>query len=253
MLSNARDAMPKGGTLRVSVSAPEFLPSKRAADGSEALQTKLELSDTGTGIPVAIRQRILEPFFTTKKSGQGTGLGLSIIHGIVEDHNAFLEVDSTEGAGSTFTVYFPCISPNPAVPEDINKVVVPVGKSELILLAEDNQQIRDIIAATLVSHGYQVVQAADGDEVIEIFKRKEQEIRLLLLDVDLPKQSGLASLQTIRAMGCRTAAILITGSTHNLPDEQLDEGTVVLPKPFSMNQLGSLVVEHFRQQSTAES
>ena len=137
--------------------------------------------------------------------------------------------------------------------KDLNKVVVPVGKSELILLAEDNKRIGDIIAATLVSHGYRVAQAADGDEVIEIFKRKKQEIRLLVLDIELPKKSGLASLQTIRRMGCRTAAILISGSTHNLPDDQLDELTMVLAKPFTMNQLGSLVVEHFKQRSTVVS
>jgi|TARA_Y100000310_G_scaffold33754_2_gene31910 PAS domain S-box-containing protein len=238
---NARDAMPDGGMLYIAVHPPEFVESKAA------LHSRIVLRDSGTGIPAEMQQLIFEPFFTTKKSGHGTGLGLSIIQSIVEDHDGFLELDSTDGAGATFTIYLPCVPPQLDQSTGTDKVVAPVGNDELILVAEDNQQNCDIIAGTLVSLGYKVVKASDGIEILNVFHQLEEEIRLLILDVGLPKQSGLASLQTIRESGSNTPAIMITGSADAQLDDQLDEFTVLLSKPFSMNKLGSQVVEKMQR------
>lgn len=153
----------------------------------------------------------------------------------------------TEGTGSTFTIYFPCISPTLKILNDIDRAVAPVGKGELILVAEDNQQNCDIIAGTLVSLGYKVVRAADGEEALEIFHQHEREIRLFVLDVGLPKQSGLMFLQTVRASGFRIPAIMITGSADVQLEDQLDEMTILLSKPFSMNTPGRQVVDRMQQ------
>ncbi len=243
---NARDAMPDGGTLRISVSPPIVPASSQMPSGSEAPVARIVVSDTGTGISPAIQKRIFDPFFTTKEREQGTGLGLSITHGIVKDHEGRIEVESRVGVGSTFTTYLPCTSQTRDIGPDQRETAPPKAHGELILLAEDNRQVRDAITTTLVSAGCEVVQAADGDAFLEILQRYGQVAQLLILDVDLPKRTGLTCLREIRAQGSRTPAIVITASPDIQVDEQLDEYTILLPKPFPVSELQRIAVAQMK-------
>lgn len=244
---NARDAMPGGGTLRISVAPPAASSPSQTSNETDAPFARLVVSDTGTGMPPEVQERIFEPFFTTKERGQGSGLGMAIIHSIVEDHAGRITVESEVGAGTTFTIHLPCVSRNLEACADRLEAVVPQGRGEMILLAEDNKQVRNVIAATLVSLGYEVLQAADGDAILEIVQQRGQEIELFIIDVDLPKRSGLDCLRTIRTEGSQTPAIVITGSPEVKLDDEPHEHTLLLPKPFSMNQLGTLVTAQLQQ------
>ncbi len=239
---NARDAMPDGGTLRVALSSMVEsdigdLPEAPDSGGSAA---RLVVADTGVGMSPEVQTRIFEPFYTTKTRGQGTGLGLSIVHGIVKDHGGHIEVRAEVGKGTTFTVVLPCIRSG-AVAEPVRSATItPKGRGELILLAEDNQHVRGIIASTLESLGYNVTLAEDGITALGIFAQHDKEIRLLILDADLPARSGPDCLRELRDKGVKTPAIVITGNV-DFESSELDDETVLLRKPFGMPELASTV------------
>jgi len=240
---NARDAMPDGGTLCVSLSPAaesdidDCLPQSSDSYGSFA---RLVVTDTGVGMPPEVRSRIFEPFYTTKTRGQGTGLGLSIVHGVLNDHGGGIEVQSEVGKGTTFTLVLPCIQPVSLDDATTPSTIMPQGTGELILLAEDNQYVRGIIASTLESLGYEVIQARNGPTTLELYAERRDEFRLFMLDVNLPGCSGLACLRELRESGITTPAIVITGNITLDPDE-LDSETILLRKPFGMPELARAV------------
>ena len=265
---NARDAMPDGGTLRISVSppAPDPPPSPPrgkggpggVADlGAATAFTRLVVRDTGIGMSRDVQSRIFEPFFTGKPRSQATGLGLAIIHGVVKDHGGRIEVRSEVGKGSTFTVYLPCVEPQrlrtPSSPPlgkgGYGGVAAAQGRGGLIVLAEDQQQVREIVAGTLVSLGYTVVQAADGKALLELSEQHRGRIHLFVINVDLPKRNGLDCLRLMRAKGLRAPAIVITGNVDAQVDAQVDPDTIVLGKPFQMSELGRLARQIARSDS----
>ena len=239
---NARDAMPEGGTLRISIS------SSGSDGGGSTPPSSMDrpfaqviVEDTGAGMSPEVLSRIFEPFFTTKSRGRGTGLGLAVVHGIVEDHEGQIEVRSELGTGTTFTISFPCVSPKPPDTGAGGEAGRCRGHGELVLLAEDDFQVRAIVAATLASLGYEVVQAADGDALLECFERHQSRIKLFILDVDLPKRNGLDCLRAIRAKGVETPALVISGSVDAELADQLDDESILLPKPFQTIELGRVV------------
>ncbi len=243
---NARDAMPTGGTLRIAVgrAAPAGRAAEAKATGDSrpgaASSVYLEVSDTGMGIPPEIQARIFEPFFTTKERGQGTGLGLAIVHGIVQDHGGHIAVRSEVGAGSTFIITLPCTASDAAA----GGQALPTlswGHGELLLLAEANQQAREIMAAELRALGYEVVQVADGGTALAQCRQHRQRVRLLILDVDLPQRRGPDCLRTLRAEGMQTPVILTAGKALVDDVGESDPATAVLRKPFQMAELGRLV------------
>jgi signal transduction histidine kinase/ActR/RegA family two-component response regulator len=241
---NARDAMPDGGTLRVAV-APAGEPGAAELPGSSTSAARyalLEVADTGVGMPPETRERVFEPFFTTKERGQGTGLGLSVVHGIVEDHGGDIEVQSEVGRGSTFAVFLPCTQPDLLSEPSTPSAITPRGQGELILLAEDDAHVRGLIALTLESLGYRVLQASDGAAVLDMCDQHRQELRLFILDLDLPKRSGLDCLSQIRQRGMTTPVVAITGNVtvgRDIPDDK----TVLMCKPFDMPELARIVWE----------
>ncbi len=239
---NARDAMPEGGTLRISISPKaEAVASGTGAETPEASFARLDISDTGTGMTPEIQSRIFEPFFSTKPRGQGTGLGLSIIHGIVRDHGGRIEVQSEVGAGTTFTILLPRIEPEAEADSAEALCHIPRGRGDTILLAEDNQIVRETMATMLASIGYEVIQVGDGNELLNCYEGSRSGIRLVITDADLPDRSGLVCLQEIRAAGGHTPAIVVTGSVGVAWDESLGIETAVLRKPFQLSQLATLV------------
>ncbi len=236
---NARDAMPDGGHLELALTeVPEM-----TSDGSLAASARwarIVVRDTGTGMPREILTRIFDPFFTTKARGQGTGLGLAIVHGIIHDHDGRIEVDSTPGRGTTFTVLLPTVAQEVADAARAWIEPIPAGQKARILLAEDQTHVRRILASGLEAIGYEVVQVADGVELEQRVRQEARSWRLRILDVGLPRRNGVVCLRELRGAGICTPAILITGTVEGRVEEELDEQTVLLRKPFRVTELAQL-------------
>jgi signal transduction histidine kinase/DNA-binding NarL/FixJ family response regulator len=193
---NARDAMPKGGTLSIQISkvavTPNYVLSHPDARAGEFVC--LRVSDTGEGMSEDTRSRIFEPFFTTKEVGKGTGLGLATVFGIVRQHEGWIEVDSQLGHGSTFTIYLPAsdVISHPREQTDDPPHELRTGAGN-ILLVEDESALREMAALILQECGYSVVKAANGREAIEQWKRHGEEIDLVVTDMVMPE--GLTGAQ----------------------------------------------------------
>jgi len=235
---NARDAMPDGGQLRIAISAVPATGLPEVAPQGSAVERKacITVSDTGTGMTPEVLAHIFEPFFTTKPRGTGTGLGLAIIHRIVLDHGGRLEVQSTPGAGSTFRVYLPCVAPTADAQHGLPEWPKIAGQWEVVLLAEDDQYVRELIASALKTCQYAVVQVRDGAELWDRYQQLRGTLGLLIIDVDLPRRSGLDCLQAIRATRDRVPAIVITAQSE-IADDALDPSDLLLRKPFTLSEL----------------
>ncbi len=238
LMINARDAMPDGGTLRISLSPA---PVDRGDGSNTAGWVRIEVSDTGVGMLPEVQARIFEPFFTTKPDEYGTGLGLAMVDSIVSQHGGRMEVRSAVGQGSTFTVLLPPATLDSTQDEVISSRNWKNGTGEMILLAEDHRYVREIMAATLRHVGYEVVQAEDGLALLDHYQAHRDRLRLVIADLDLPGCSGLDGLRQLRARGARLPAILITGTDSRDLSDQLDRETLLLRKPFQMATLARLV------------
>lgn len=247
---NARDAVTKSGQVEIAVrhrplDDPSIFP---AIAGRTRGAVLLVVKDDGCGMTSETRERIFEPFFTTKPRGKGTGLGLAVVHGIVHDHGGQIAVQSELGRGTTITVALPsCPSDTRNTDADVH-VAVPDGNGEQLLLAEDNDDVRGLMSAALASAGYKVACAVDGCSALELFKERELDWDLLILDVDMPKTDGLTCLKRMRTDRPDIPAILISGLSmaRNDADAQL---AVRMQKPFST---ADLRVQVHRLLSSAE-
>ncbi|MBU1423409.1 MAG: response regulator [Bacteroidetes bacterium] len=210
---NARDAMPKGGTLSISTKTVSGETLSLRHPKAEAREyVGVQVSDTGTGMDEATLQKIFEPFFTTKEIGKGTGLGLALVYGIVENHNGFLDVISELGKGTTFHVYLP-VQEQTLEGFELSKVAeqdIP-GGTETVLFIEDEEMLREIVKSTLISKGYTVITAQDGEEGVEAFSRHQKEISVVVTDMGLPKFGGEEVFRKIRAINPKAKVILISG------------------------------------------
>jgi len=227
---NAAEAMTGGGRLAVrTYSEP--------GDG----RVVLEVSDTGPGIDATTRPRIFEPFFTTKSVGRG--MGLAAIRGIVDNHGGEIRVVSREGNGTTCTVLLP-VSDVPAAPEPPFAEGQPAGAGR-VLLADDEEDVRGVVHAMLDTLGYEVIEARDGLEALEIFRRQASEIDLVILDLVMPRMTGEATLERIRRIAPTVPAILISGYDESgRIREIVDAGFgAFLQKPFRRQDLGKKVRE----------
>jgi PAS domain S-box-containing protein len=231
---NARDAMPAGGRLRIT------LTQQGAAPGDDGDQARLIVEDTGKGMSEEVLARIYEPFFTTKPRGQGTGLGLSMILGIVNDHKGRIEIVSEPGRGTTATVGIPCC-PKPERAAATHAPTARKGKGERILVVEDHEHVRSIITSALRANGYEVLGAGDAGEAVERMEERPDAARLIVLDLDLPRAERLAELRERHVLERGTPVILMTGAPEL--DErwaELANGNL-LRKPFPMHELVEMV------------
>jgi two-component system, cell cycle sensor histidine kinase and response regulator CckA len=236
LATNARDAMPQGGALTVrteiAVIGSDFRKEYEfVAPGSYAC---VSVCDTGNGMDQKTRDHIFEPFFTTKEPGKGTGLGLSIIYGIMKQHNGYILVDSTPGEGSCFRLYFPVI----AATEDTAKAdeqPSPEEGRETILIAEDDATIRQLTRTMLGEFGYTVIDAADGEEAVKKFREHRDAIKLIILDVVMPKMNGKEARDEIIAIKPDVKTLYISGySADVLRNKGLPEDSEnIILKPVS--------------------
>lgn len=234
---NARDAMPKGGRLSFAADNVKLDAAEAAmiAEARPGEFVSLLVSDTGEGMTPEIRARIFEPFFTTKPEGSGTGIGLATVARIVNSHQGFMRVESEQGEGTTFEVFLPraqqaeTAGPAPSIP-----VELPRGNGELILVAEDERAIRDLIEEGLTAQGYRVVTAAQGEEALALFRQHAAEVRLFLTDNAMPTMDGPQAIAQVRKWAPELPIILTSGEAQT---DQNGEGVEVLAKPFSLEEL----------------
>jgi len=248
MAVNARDAMPNGGTLSIKTS--HFTNLDSVPLGADIMPpghwVKIEVSDTGTGIPPEIMQRIFEPFFTTKDVGQGTGLGLATVFGIVRQTGGYLTVHSEVGVGTTFTVYLPRLT---EMEEDTSeKATVEESVGDLtgtarILLVEDEDAVRTFSMRALTNKGYEVETAESGEAGWTKFSELQNPIDLLITDVIMPGMDGPTLATKIRERMPKLKIIFVSGYTEEKLKDQMGEGIHFLPKPFTLKQLAAKVKE----------
>ena len=210
---NARDAMANNGTLAIATKTVEGkVVSSRFAKATARQYVRIEVADTGIGMDETTRQRIFEPFFTTKSSGKGTGLGLAVVFGIVEHHGGFIDVRSVPREGTSFTVYLP-------VPERPLEEIRAAGKSikeipggtESILIIEDEEMLRELLKACLVSKGYTVLTAEDGVRGVEVYEEHQKTIAVVLSDMGLPLLNGQDVFNRIRKINPEAKVIIASG------------------------------------------
>jgi PAS domain S-box-containing protein len=238
LATNAKDAMPGGGTLSIFTSlvnmSREFLHSH--GYGSSGEYACISVSDTGCGIDVETKKKIFEPFFTTKEVGKGTGLGLSIVYGIVKQHNGYINVYSEPDRGTKFSIYLPIVKEKEVMPT-IKESTPPPGGIETILLAEDDLAVSDFHKTLLEAAGYTVIAVVDGEEALHRFEENEKDIDLLILDVIMPKMNGKEAYDLIRKLKPGVKAMFLSGyPADSLKDvEIVRERECFLAKPVDPN------------------
>ncbi len=234
LVSNARDAMVKGGRLTIETDIVEMDSAYLEAHGfgRPGKYVSLAVSDTGVGMDEATQERMFDPFFTTKEIGKGTGLGLATVYGIVSQHNGYINVYSEPGKGATFRIFFPLAEP--VVKEEQSDIIDVKGGNETILIAEDNEPVMTLIKEILTKHGYRTLEAADGEKAVEAFKANGG-IDLVILDSVMPNKNGREAYEDIKKLSPGIKALFISGHTR---DTRLDKGIAdeevdFLPKPLS--------------------
>lgn len=255
---NARDAMPEGGKLTVrTANITTADAAKLAYRGMPAAEyVVVEVSDTGTGIPPEIVDKIFEPFFSTKEVGKGTGLGLSTVYGIVKQTGGFIYVDSGAGEGTTFRIYLPRHIPEKE-PEAVAAVTEkPAARAAdltgqgTILLVEDEEGLRSLNARGLRSRGYTVVEASNGLEAMEALDERDGAIDLVVSDVVMPEMDGPMLLRAMRERNPNLKMIFVSGYAEEAFAKSLpqQEQFAFLPKPFTLSQLVGAVKETMKPQ-----
>jgi two-component system cell cycle sensor histidine kinase/response regulator CckA len=210
---NARDAMPDGG--RIEIVTKNTIVDATLARVNPGVQpgpyVRLSVYDTGGGIPAAILDRIFDPFFTTKASGKGTGLGLSMVAGIMKSHGGFVQVESEEGHGTTFHLYFPALPAEGPALFRTGPAAPTRGGGETVLLIDDEPAVRDTLRLLLQRASYQVIAAEDGGAGLTAFDRHREAIALVISDMMLPDVSGMDVVKELRRRAPTLPAIAISG------------------------------------------
>ena len=256
---NARDAMPDGGAIIASTSqvALDETVAQRHRDARPGRYVCLSVTDTGCGIPSELIERIFDPFFTTKEVGRGTGLGLSMVHGVVQQHQGWIEVSSQIGHGSTFTVFFPILEGMAVPVRSKSAVIEPLtdsGTGETILVVEDEPTVREMARATLEEGGYQVLEAADGREALRMWDDASVPVDLVVTDIVMPNGvSGGALAKTLQARSPALRIICTSGYNPEFIKKDLPStrGITFLPKPYGPNQLLNAVRECLKEAQPA--
>lgn len=248
---NARDAMDEGGQLTIKTES--FTNDKPIKVTEEDLPPgrwiKIDVTDTGCGIPEENLSRILEPFFTTKEVGQGTGLGLATVYGIIRQTGGYLDIQSKVGEGTTFSIYLARLSDEEAAEadnesaDDIADVMDLTGTAQ-ILLVEDEDAVRTFSTRALTNKGYRVLEADSGESAMKVIdETTDSAIDLLITDVIMPNMDGPTLAKNVREKYPKLKIIFISGYTEDKLKDHMGENIYFLPKPFTLKQLAAKVKE----------
>jgi two-component system cell cycle sensor histidine kinase/response regulator CckA len=239
---NARDAMPRGGSLYLETTNTELgadYVRSHASDLTPGEYVMLSVTDTGHGMDARTQSRIFEPFFTTKEAGKGTGLGLSTIYGIVKQHKGHIEVHSDFGQGASFKIYLPREhAPDHAQPEVQRSMAHPTG-TETILVVEDEQLVRELACESLEMLGYAVLSACDPEQAIKVSERHRGPIHLLLTDVVMPTMDGASLLKELSRNRPELKVLYMSGYSANTIIQYgvMNASGYFLQKPFTVDGL----------------
>jgi two-component system, cell cycle sensor histidine kinase and response regulator CckA len=230
---NARDALPDGGEISILVREH---PTRSGF-------AQLVIADNGTGMPQTVRERIFDPFFTTKSRGQGTGLGMAVAHGIIENHEGQIEIESPEGQGTTVSIALPRCPPAESTSQPPDPVLD--GRGETILVAEDNSEVQMMLESHLRSAGFRVLTAEDGLQALRVLRQEEVHVRLA---IDLPKKDGLACLGEISSQFPNLPTIMMSGLPSVDPTQL---ASPFLRKPFTRGELLSTISAALQRSTTS--
>jgi two-component system, cell cycle sensor histidine kinase and response regulator CckA len=240
---NARDAMPRGGTIRFALSVKDREQVRRRFPSAAELgYLCLDVIDSGEGMDKETRTRVFDPFFTTKEKGKGTGLGLSVVYGIMQSHQGYVDVDSVPNAGTTFTLYFP-IPATSALGASASSSRQSIGDipggSEMILVIEDEPSLMELVCAYLETKGYRFMTASDGEEAVRIFAAHHHQIDLVLSDIGLPKMDGLAAFHGMKEIDPGIRTILASGFFEPGTKEQFQQAGAkgFIQKPYKLDEV----------------
>jgi len=241
---NARDAMPNGGSLRLTTEQVEITKNQPDYSLHPGQYARIAVSDTGVGIDKETCHRIFEPFFTTKGLGKGTGLGLSIVYGIVKQHGGEVSVCSEPGSGTCFNIYLPLVESSSTYHE-VKTTFQAVGGTEVILVAEDNDSVRGFMVHALEDFGYHVIEAVDGEEALKKYRAESDRIQLVILDVVMPKMNGREVHEAIKKEAKQVKVLFSSGYTSNVIEEKgmLEAGVSFMTKPVTLQILLNKVRE----------
>jgi len=249
LVVNAKDAMPEGGKLIVqssNVTVRQNLGEHRFIHpGRYAV---ISVSDTGHGMDKETQSRIFEPFFTTKDKGKGTGLGLSTVYGIVKQSNGYVFAESQVGSGTTFYVYLPRVEEAAEQQSPVKPQPNEPDGSETVLLVEDEESVRELVRLTLVSRGYKVLEAENGESGLQIAEEFKDQIHILITDVVMPGIGGRELAKKLLALRPGTSVLFLSGYTEDAVITQGVAGPAVafLQKPFTLQNLAKKVREVLR-------
>ncbi len=244
LVVNAKDAMPQGGKLFIKTNQV-ILDTHQVRFMSSLTPGRfvtIEVQDTGLGMDDETLAHIFEPFFTTKKEGQGTGLGLATVYGIVAQNGGHIMVESKKNEGSVFLIYLPQV--DQVVAEDSDDSIRGLLKGhETILVAEDEEIVRQLVQRTLTNLGYHVLVAKNGQDALRIWQVRDKPIDLLLTDVVMPGVGGIQLAKTLREQCHNLPVIYMSGYAEDLMgNEYLSElEQVFMQKPFTLDILAQTV------------
>ncbi len=234
LASNARDALPGGGGITIRTNLVSITRETVAQTGitEPGRYVVLIFSDTGTGMNAEVQEKIFEPFFTTKEVGKGSGLGLAMVYGIIQQHNGHITVTSTPGEGTAFSIFLP-VHDGSSGSRPVDEPLITQKGSETILVAEDDAVIRSLSQSLLEANGYRVILAKDGEHALEQYLTHREQIKLLILDLILPKRNGRDVYFCIRERDPAIRVLFISGYTADVLEQKgLREGGLdFLAKP----------------------
>ena len=247
LLANAGDAMPRGGDLHLATERVEVCSSEATLQGvTPGRFVRLSVADTGVGMDAGELARIFDPFFTTKSVGKGTGLGLASAHGIVARHGGFISVESELGRGSCFRVFLP-ESQTRVEPQQPTPPLSP-GRGELVLLVDDEEQIRRAARRMLERLGCRVLTAGTGSEAVELVRQRVDTIEVVLLDMIMPGMSGSVAFDELRRIAPELRILLVSGySIDGDAAEILRRGcNGFIQKPYDLETLSARIRDVLR-------
>jgi PAS domain S-box-containing protein len=257
LATNARDAMPHGGTLTLSLANRSFTPADCVADLEARPGSFVELCvrDTGGGMTPEVRERIFEPFFTTKKVGRGVGLGLSVVFGIVKGHKGWITVRSHPGQGTAFFIYLPAAQASAPEALPAPALAPALAAEGNILVVDDEPMVRDLARIVLERAGFRVQTAEGGEEALDLYRRQASAIDLILLDYTMPRMNGLQVLQELLRLDPEVCVVFSSGYAM---DQEVDQllaagGRAFVPKPYRLQDLVQTVRQTLAQRKTVMS
>jgi CheY-like chemotaxis protein len=242
---NAMDAMPEGGKIIIETEKvtlnEEFCKAHLGARPGQYVM--LSISDTGHGMSKETLEHVFEPFYTTKEVGKGTGLGLAMVYGIVKNHEGYILCYSEPETGTTFKIYLPAIEQegDKDHPRDLEDQLQ--GGTETILLVDDEEYIRELGVELLGDAGYTVITATDGESGLELYRQKQEQIDLVILDLVIPGMGGKKCFEEVLKVNPRAKILIVSGYSANGPGKEAIEAGArdFVGKPFDVEHMLEVV------------